>query len=198
VVNAAHASQLALAAQIAVAAVFLGAAYAKVRDRAAVRSTLLLLGVPRSLIKVGAAAVLASEAGVGFAVLSGVDPWLSGLGATVLSAGLVAISLYALSRREAVPCSCFGGSERYLGRETLVLSMPMLVASAATVAVFDRGGTHVAPSQFLTPATIAVVGIALYRWSLVFPALWRARLQRRVLERELVASYKMHETARGL
>lgn len=186
---------LAFVAEYAVGLVFLRAAIAKLLNREAFTATLEDLHTPNALRGGVFAGVIMGEASVGVALLSGAAPYAAGISATVVSAVLVAVSVYALRAREPIVCSCFGGSGRYLGFETLIISAPMLVVSIASSAIFAKGNVGVSIAASLVVGAAAVTAIAIYRWVTVLATLMRVVRHRRAIEDDQATAVAMEPVA---
>lgn len=122
---------LAVAARLALAAAFLFSALSKVLTVAALRDTLDRLGLPSSLARFTAPAVVAVEAvaAVGL-VVAPRSPWPPVL-VMALAAGFAAAGATTLVTRRRVACRCFGNVGRgLLGWRQLAL-LPLWLALAA-------------------------------------------------------------------
>ena len=146
--------------RLVVAAILLAAAALKLRDRTAVAHR---LGATRTWL------LIATEAGLGAWLASGVAPRLAGAAATVLFVAFAAHLALARARGAArVPCNCFGaGPERPTA--LLIARALALAGLAAVVAIApptpSRDGLLMAAIAVLAlaVAALAVLVLALYR-----------------------------------
>lgn len=146
---------LTVVASIAVAAVLLSAALAKLAEPRAIEETIRRLGFG-GIARGAALLLIAGETAVGAGLLFRPDAASTQLGLLVLAGAFAAAGIIALARREAIPCSCFGSAARPLGRQQLIAFVP-LAATAALLRLF----VHDAPPLPTGAVLFACVSLAI-------------------------------------
>jgi methylamine dehydrogenase accessory protein MauD len=139
-----------LVTRLVLAAVFLVAAIAKLRDRRGSREALLAFGLPRPLAGPVALATALAELAVAILLVPTSTAVAGALGALVLLAAFSAMIAGALARGSAPDCGCFGSltesrvSGWTLFRNTLLggLAVVALVAGPGESAVAWIGDLH--------------------------------------------------------
>jgi Methylamine utilisation protein MauE len=174
---AAHAAQLALGA------VFLAAAWTKLRRPrlfvSAVRGYRLL---PNAWVRVAAWSFIAVEAFVAVALLTG---WQVSIGLPLAVASLLlflAAVIIALRRGRPIRCGCFGDADELLSGRT-VARLALLSSAGVVVLALDRAdlirlfavaqpaGDRLELGYRLLVAALAAFGLLVGRWSLHLPEL---------------------------
>jgi len=107
--------------------VFLTASITKCRDAAAFAKTIRRIGVTRGFAPTVAWLIIAYEAAVGILFASGIFSVISTIAALVLLILFAVVSIRALILRQKIRCNCFGESASFLGKETLLRAILLLV-----------------------------------------------------------------------
>lgn len=189
---------LVLVIQYAVGLVLLRAAIAKSVELNAFISTLSALRVPEKLLRPVSVLVIVLEASAAALLLSGQVPRAAGGLAGALTLGFVLVSLRAVYSDTSVPCSCFGGSHRNLGVETLIVSVPMLTDSVISAALASSANAEIRPVSLFGVLALALLLITAMQWGATLPTLIAIMRQRRVVMRDIVlASEIQRNAARG-
>jgi hypothetical protein len=176
---------LALTLRFAVATVLGVAACAKAASFGAFRGTVQAL-IPRhrggSAI---AAAVVATEATLAGLLAAGVLASAVAVATLALFLGFVALSLWAARRGLRVQCSCFGRSDRELGKDTLVTSLMLAGATLAYLVLLGPAEGSLTLGEVPLAAGLGIAAVLGGRWLLVAGELARMVRQRRQLDKEL-------------
>ena len=133
---------LALTLRFAVAIVLAVAACAKARSFDAFRQTVDAVVPWHRGVSAIAGAVIATEATLAGLLAAGVLANAVAAATLVLFLGFAALSLWAERRGLHVQCSCFGRSERELGKDTLVTSLMLAGATLAYWVLLGRTEAH--------------------------------------------------------
>jgi hypothetical protein len=176
---------LALTLRFAVATVLAVAASAKARSFDAFRQTVQALMPWRRGVSAIAAAVVATEATLAGLLAAGVLASAVAFATLALFLGFTALSLWAARRGLRVQCSCFGRSDRELGKDTLVTSLLLAGATLAYWALLRRTDHSLALGELPLAVGLGVAAVLGGRWLLVAGELARIVRQRRALDREL-------------
>lgn len=176
---------LALTLRFAVATVLVVAACAKARSFGAFRQTVQALTPWRRGVSAAAGAVVAAEATLAVLLAAGVLASAVAAATLALFLGFAALSLWAARRGLRVQCSCFGRSDRELGKDTLVTSLLLAAATLAYLALLRRTDQSLALGELPLAVGLGVAAVLGGRWLLVAPELARIVHQRRALDREL-------------
>jgi hypothetical protein len=148
---------LAYAAALVLAAVFLAASVAKLRDRAGTRTTFAALGLPRPF----ASAVAALEALLAAGLV--VVPGWAGVAALALLAGFTTYLVRAVRRGVEAPCNCFGSRGAQPVSSVEIVRNASLLLAAAVAATSAGPRWPGAGSCALVGAAAATVGLGLRR-----------------------------------
>ena len=177
----------ALTLRFAVATVLAVAACAKARSFGAFRETVEAIVPWHRGAPVIAAAVVATEAILAALLATGVLASVVAAATLALFLGFAGLSLWAARSGLRVQCSCFGRSDRELGKDTLVTSL--MLAGATLVYLVLLGQTEGSLSLGEAPLaiTLGVGAVLAGRWLLVAGDLAAMVRQRRRLDRELEA-----------
>jgi hypothetical protein len=157
-------------ARIAVGALLLWAAGAKLRRARDLPDWLSAYGIPGRVASPLAAALVAGELTIGALLLAGVP------GAPLAALGLAGIFIVALAQArlrgiERLRCGCFGGGVR---RTTALLVRAAGFAALAALAVFGGDSEPAAPSaDAVIFAALALLALAVVALSLLVLALYR-------------------------
>jgi len=122
--------------------VLLRAATAKIANFVTFQTTISGLGVPRRIVRYAAFIFVLAEGCLALWALSGWSAQVAAVACLVFLAGLVSVSAYAMATGRNVSCSCFGASDRPLGRQTLFLSGPLLLAQATYALIGSTAATY--------------------------------------------------------
>jgi methylamine utilization protein MauE len=101
--------------------------------------------------------------------------------------GFAALSLWAARRGLRIACSCFGRSDRELGKDTLVTSLMLAGATLAYWVLLGRTDESLSLGELPLAAGLGVAAVLGGRWLLVARELAGIVRQRRVLDKELEA-----------
>jgi uncharacterized membrane protein YphA (DoxX/SURF4 family) len=159
--------------RLAVAAVLLGAALAKIRARREFIRGLEAYGVPGRVRPAAWAVVVAVEGTLGALLAIGAFPRPAAYGAIALGVVFVAALARArLSGARRLPCGCFGGRRE---RSTwFLLARAGLFTALAAVAAVAQDGKIPAPSAEATMlASLALVALAVVGLGVLVLALYR-------------------------
>ncbi|HUR85611.1 MAG TPA: MauE/DoxX family redox-associated membrane protein [Solirubrobacteraceae bacterium] len=178
---------LALAVQIALAAVFATAGVAKLRDRAGSRQALTDFGLPARLAAPGAVALPVAELVIAPALLVVPLARVAAIAALVLLLAFVGGILRALARGQAPDCHCFGQVHSAPAGRGTVARNALLAVLAAFLALRGPGPALDDWIAARTAAELAatVAGLAAGAFAATAWVLWR---RNRVLQRELEAA----------
>jgi len=132
-----------LACRVLIAATFLAAAAAKLRNRSAFITDLSTMAVvPARYLRPVAAATVIAEAATGPVILAPPTARVGAALAMLLLATFIVVISSVLRRGTPVSCPCFGSSPTPLGVRHLVRNMILLVAAGVSLA----GPAPTAPS----------------------------------------------------
>ena len=175
----------ALTLRFAVAIVLAVAACAKTASFGAFRETVQALVPRRRGVSAIAAAVVATEAILAGLLAAGVLASAVAAAALALFLGFAALSLWATRRGLRVQCSCFGRSDRELGRDTLVTSLLLAGAMLAYLVLHGRAEGSLSLRELPLAVGLGIGAVLGGRWLLVAGELASIVGQRRRLEKEL-------------
>ena len=178
---------LALTLRFAVATVLAVAACAKAASFGAFRETVRALMPWRRAVTPAAAAVIATEATLAGLLAAGVLESAVAAATLALFLGFAALSLWAARRGLRIACSCFGRSDRELGKDTLVTSLILAGATLAYWVLLGRTDESLSLGELPLAAGLGVAAVLGGRWLLVSRELAGIVHQRRVLDKELEA-----------
>jgi hypothetical protein len=175
--------------------VLLWAALQKVRERSATAEMLNEMGIPKQFSRIIGPTICAVEAGVGAGLLLAPQRFPILVSAIAVCGALVAVSArYLVHDGVVVQCSCFGRSDRTLGRDTIVGALFLLIsASAALVLRSWASQEHFALGTVTTALIWSAALLGLYR---VGSASLILRLMRRH-RRDIDASLEIHAVTRS-
>ena len=155
--------------------VFLLAALGKARDIPVFEDTLHALAVPARFRLVAAWALVATESGIGLAILSGRNAALASLLATCVLGLFAAVSIWAERSSQEIPCNCFGRSPTRLGMPTLARALLFELAILAFYATSLSGTSYpwwpTDISELVPSVGVAIGLVILGRWILEAPTL---------------------------
>ncbi|HEX3578250.1 MAG TPA: MauE/DoxX family redox-associated membrane protein [Thermoanaerobaculia bacterium] len=150
-------------------AVLLWAALEKLRNPAAITSTIERLGFPATLSRPLARTLTVAELSLGVAVSFRPDHAATQTGIVLLAALFAVAALIALRLREPVPCNCVGaGSDAVLGARQWIALVPWLVGVAVV-----RAGFAEAPNLETAAAHFAAVSLLIATLHSI--TVWRSR-----------------------
>ena len=176
---------LALTLRFAVATVLAVAACAKARSFGAFRQTVDAVVPWRRGVPAIAGAVIATEATLAGLLAAGVLANAVAAATLVLFLGFAALSLWAERRGLRVQCSCFGRSERELGKDTLVTSLMLAGATLAYWVLLGRTDGSLALGEAPLAVGLGIAAVLGGRWLLVAGELAGIVGQRRRLDKEM-------------
>ncbi len=176
---------LALTLRFAVATVLAVAACAKASSFGAFRGTVQELVPWHRGVSTVAAAVIVTEATLAGLLAAGVLASAVASATLTLFVGFAALSLWAARRGLRVQCSCFGRSERELGKDTLVTSLLLAGATLAYWALLQRTEPSLALGELPLAAALGIAAVLGGRWLLLAGELAGIVRQRRRLDKEL-------------
>jgi hypothetical protein len=175
-------STLTFTLQFALAAVLTVSAVAKLRSFDDFRRTVGAVIASRGAASVLAVAVVAVEATLAVLLAAGVLPDAVAAATFVLFLGFVVVSLWAELRGLRVRCNCFGHSDRELGRDSLVTSVPLAVTALVYWALLRGANPELALGALPLAATLGIAVLLGARWVLTGPELVRITRQRRLID----------------
>ncbi len=171
-----------ISARLILAAVFLIAAYSKVRKLSMLAETMVELGLPKRMANPASFAFVCLEGIVGSLFALGILPRIASVAAAGLIVAFMGASLLAMNARRIIRCSCFGDPDDVLGPRTLVratlLGIPVLIYASQwrpTSSLLGLGP----PLSDLIAINLAIVAVLGARWALEMPLLLSLRKQRR-------------------
>jgi hypothetical protein len=176
---------LALTLRFAVATVLAVAACAKVASFGAFRETVQALVPWGRGVSALAAVVVATEATLAGLLAAGVLASAVAAATLALFLGFAALSLWAVRRGLRVHCSCFGRSDRELGKDTLVTSLMLAGATLAYLALLARTDGSLAVGELPLAVALGLAAVLGGRWLLVAGELGGIVRQRMRLDKEL-------------
>lgn len=179
---------LALTLRFAVATVLAVAACAKAASFGAFRQTVDALMPWHRGVSAIAAALVATEATLAGLLAAGVLASAVASATLVLFLGFAALSLWAGRRGLRVRCSCFGRSDRELGKDTLVTSLVLAGATLAYLALLRRTEHSLALAELPLAAGLGIGAALGGRWLLAAGELVRIVRQRKQLDKDLAAA----------
>jgi hypothetical protein len=178
---------LALTLRFAVATVLAVAACAKASSFGAFRETVQALLPWRRGVSAIAAALVATEATLAALLAAGVLENAVAAATLALFLGFATLSLWAARRGLRIACSCFGRSDRELGKDTLVTSLMLAGATLAYWVLLGRTEDSLTLGELPLAAALGIAAVLGGRWLLVARELAGIVRQRRVLDKELDA-----------
>jgi hypothetical protein len=178
----------ALTLRFAVATVLAVAACAKARSFDAFRGTIHQLVPWGRGVSALAAALVATEATLAGLLAAGVLASAVAAATLALFLGFAALSLWAARRGLRVQCSCFGRSDRELGKDTLATSLLLAGATLAYLALLQLSEHSLTPGELPLALALGLAAVLAGRWLLVAGELGRIVRQRRQLDKELGAA----------
>ncbi len=158
-----------LIARVGLAAIFAGAAVAKLADRSGTRKTLTEFGLPARLAAPGQVALPAVELAIAALLLPAATARWGGLAAAVTLLVFSAAIARSLARGEEPDCNCFGTLHSApIGRGSLLRNLA-LAAVAGVIAVAGPGariGAALAGADaaLLTGAIVIAAALAFQGW----------------------------------
>ena len=176
---------LALTLRFAVATVLAVAACAKARSFDAFRQTVDAVVPWQRGVSAITVAVIATEAALAGLLAAGVLETAVAAATLALFLGFAALSLWAARRGLRVQCSCFGRSERELGKDTLVTSLMLAGATLAYLVLLGRTDGSLALREVPLAVGLGIAAVLGGRWLLVAGELAAMVRQRRRLDKEL-------------
>ena len=176
---------LALTLRFAVATVLAVAACAKAASFGAFRQTVHALMPWQRGVSAAAAAIVATEATLAGLLAAGVLASAVASATLALFLGFAALSLWAARRGLQVQCSCFGRSDRQLGKDTLVTSLMLAGATLAYWVLLRRTEYSLALGELPLVAGLGIAAVLGGRWLLLAGELAGIVRQRRRLDKEL-------------
>jgi hypothetical protein len=176
---------LALTLRFAVATVLAVAACAKAASFGGFRRTVQELLPWQRAVSATAAAVVATEATLAGLLAAGVLASVVAPATLALFLGFSGLSLWAARRGLRVRCSCFGRSDRELGKDTLVTSLVLAGATVAYWALLQRTEHSLSLGELPLAAGLGIAAVLGGRWLLVAGELARIVRQRRLLDKDL-------------
>jgi hypothetical protein len=176
---------LALTLRFAIATVLAVAACAKAASFGAFRRTVHELVPWHRAVSATAAAVVATEATLAGLLAAGVLASAVASATLALFLGFSGLSLWAARRGLRVRCSCFGRSDRELGKDTLVTSLMLAGATLAYWVLLGRTEESLSLGELPLAAGLGIAAVLGGRWLLVARELARIVRQRRQLDKEL-------------
>ena len=181
-------SILALTLRFAVTTVLAAAALAKARNFGSFRRTVDVLTPWRRGVTAIAAAVVATEATLAGLLAAGVLASAVAAVTLVLFLGFAVLSLWAARRGLRVACSCFGRSDRELGKDTLATSLLLAGATLVYLVLLLRAEPSLALGELPLAATLGIIAVLGGRWLLAVGEMAAIVRQRRRLDKELGAA----------
>ena len=178
---------LLLTLRFALATVLAVAACAKAWSFGAFRETVQAIVPWRRGASAIAAAVIATEAALAGLLAAGVLATAVAAATLALFLGFAGLSLWTARRGLRVQCSCFGRSDRELGKDTLVTSLMLAGATLAYLVLLGSVEGSLSPGEAPLAAGLGVGAVLGGRWLLVAGDLAAMIRQRRRLDRELEA-----------
>jgi uncharacterized membrane protein YphA (DoxX/SURF4 family) len=178
----------ALTLRFAVATVLAVAACAKARSFDAFRQTVHALVPWGRGVSALAATLVVTEATLAGLLAAGVLASTVAAATLALFLGFAALSLWAARRGLRVQCSCFGRSDRELGRDTLVTSLLLAAATLAYWALLQRSDHSLTLGELPLAVALGLAAVLGGRWLLVARELGGIVRQRRQLDKELGAT----------
>jgi methylamine utilization protein MauE len=175
----------ALTLRFAVATVLAAAACAKATSFDAFRQTVHALVPWGRGVSALAAALVAIEAALAGLLAAGVLASAVATATLALFLGFAALSLWAARRGLRVQCSCFGRSDRELGKDTLVTSLMLAGATLAYLVLLRRTDDSLTLGELPLAAGLGIAAVLGGRWLLVAGELAGMVRQRRRLDKEL-------------
>ena len=175
---------LALTLRFAIATVLAVAACAKARSFGAFRQTVQALLPWRRGVSVTAAALVAVEATLAGLLAAGVLASAVASATLALFLGFAALSLWAGRRGLRVRCSCFGRSDRELGKDTLVTSLVLSGATLAYWALLRHTEYSLTLGEAPLAAGLGIGAVLGGRWLLATGELVRIVRQRKLLDKD--------------
>jgi hypothetical protein len=143
------------------------AAAGKGKDFRSFRSTLIQLGIPRSLTTGVGVGVITIEAVLGYALAVGSNSQWAAMTATLLFLMFAGISLFVERSGRTVPCGCFGSGDLDLGTVTAVRSALLAMASALLALLL------IAPPIASNLTEVPAVALAVVFSAAVWLSSWR-------------------------
>jgi Methylamine utilisation protein MauE len=177
----------ALTLRFAVAIVLAVAACAKARSFGAFRETVQAIVPWHRGVSAIAALVVAIEATLAALLAGGVLPSAVAAATLALFLGFAGLSVWAARSGLRVQCSCFGRSDRELGKDTLVTSLLLAGATLAYLILLGRVEGSLSLGEVPLAAALGVGAVLGGRWLLTARELAAMVRQRRRLDRELEA-----------
>ena len=178
---------LALTLRFAVAIVLAVAAYAKARSFDAFRQTVDAIVPWHRGVSAIAGGVIAIEATLAGLLAAGVLADAVAAATLALFLAFAALSLWAKRRGLRVQCSCFGRSERELGKDTLVTSLMLAGATLAYWVLLQSTDDSLTLGELPLAVGLGSAAVLGGRWLLVSTELAAMIRQRRRLDKELAA-----------
>jgi len=176
---------LAFTLRFGLAIVLAVAAFAKARSFGAFTRTVDAVVPWERTARAAAAAVVAVETALAVLLATGVWVNAVSLATLALFLGFAAISLWAARRGLHVRCNCFGQSERELGKDSLMTSLLLAIATAAYWAFSRRTDESLTLDELPLAIVLGAALVLSGRWLLAGGELVRIGRQRKVLERDL-------------
>jgi thiol-disulfide isomerase/thioredoxin/uncharacterized membrane protein YphA (DoxX/SURF4 family) len=166
---------LVLLARLALAAVFLTSAVAKLADRNGSRQAVRDFGVPNPMAASVAAILPLLELVIAFALLPAVSAiWGAGAGVGLLAVFSAAIAVN-LARGRRPDCHCFGQlSSEPIGWSTVLRNLALIAAGAFVIVAGREGGqiNALAWLRTLSVAEVAMMALAAVALALSAIAVW--------------------------
>jgi hypothetical protein len=176
---------LALTLRFAVATVLAVAACAKAASFGVFRQTVHALVPWQRAVSPAAAAVIAAEATLAGLLAAGALESAVAAATLALFLGFAALSLWAARRGLRIACSCFGRSDRELGKDTLVTSLMLAGATLVYWVLLGRTEESLSLGELPLAAGLGIAAVLGGRWLLVAGELAGIVRQRRQLDKEL-------------
>ena len=148
-----------LGTRLLLAAVFVTAAAAKLRDMAGFRASLGAFGVPGALAGPLSAAVPAAEAAAVVLLLPAGWARAGAVLAAVLLGVFTAAVVLNLARGRAPECRCFGGAAAPIGTATLARNAALLAAAIAILTIGPGAGAAAVAAWGDAPAEAVLAGV---------------------------------------
>jgi hypothetical protein len=172
----------------AVGIVLLWASIQKIRDRMATVEMLAGMAIPSRARFPAYIGICTIEGVAGLALLLTRGSGVALVGAVAVSSVLVLVSVWFLLHPANVTCSCFGRSDRLLGRDTIVDSTALLMtATVALLLGIAHPGATTVSGGVLTTLTCGIALVGTYRVASASPTLRKMRRDRIQIERALQA-----------
>ena len=151
-----------LVARMALAGLFVVAGAAKLADLPAARAAAVGLGVPRSVVEIGAPALAAFEVLVGAGLVAAWSSRYAAAAGAVALLGLTAVAGHALTRGRRPVCGCFGNLGNGLIGPATLMRNAVIVAVSALVAAGERASPSARPPGWADRASaITITGLVL-------------------------------------